>query len=94
MLAAADVAGYLLDRKLLSPSAVVHGGFRVADKSRLNRVFVVTTEDGSCFVLKAADGADGAGVAREADCCSGWPLLMGWHPRSPGTSPMTPRMGC
>ena len=66
MLAAADVAGYLLDRKLLSPRAVVHGGLRVTDTSRLNRVFVVTTEDGPCFVLKAADGADGAGVAREA----------------------------
>jgi len=66
VLAAADVAGYLLDRRLLSPRAVVHGGLRVTDTSRLNRVFVVTTEDGPCFVLKAADGADGAGVAREA----------------------------
>jgi aminoglycoside phosphotransferase (APT) family kinase protein len=65
VLAAADVAGYLLDRKLLSPTAVVHGGFRVADTSRLNRVFVVTTEDGPCFVLKAADGRGGA-VVREA----------------------------
>ena len=65
MLAAADVAGYLLDRKLLSPRAVVHGGFRVADTSRLNRVFVVTTDDGPCFVLKSADGRGGA-VVREA----------------------------
>jgi aminoglycoside phosphotransferase (APT) family kinase protein len=66
VLAAADVAGYLLDRKLLSPRAVVHGGLRVVDASRLNRVFVVTTEGGPCFVLKTADGADSAGVAREA----------------------------
>jgi aminoglycoside phosphotransferase (APT) family kinase protein len=65
VLAAADVAGYLLDQKLLSPWAVVHGGLRVVDTSRLNRVFVVTTEGGPCFVLKAADGR-GAAVVREA----------------------------
>jgi aminoglycoside phosphotransferase (APT) family kinase protein len=66
VLGAADVAGYLLDRKLLGPRAVVDGGLRVADASRLNRVFVVTAEGERCYVLKLAGGAGNAGVAREA----------------------------
>ena len=66
MLDVADVAVYLLQRELLSPRAVVDGGLRVVDASRLNRVFVVTAEGEPCFVVKAADGAGGAGVAREA----------------------------
>ena len=66
MLRAADVAGYLLERKLLSPRAVVDGGLRVVDTSRLNRVFVVTAEGERCFVLKVASRAGRTGVAREA----------------------------
>jgi aminoglycoside phosphotransferase (APT) family kinase protein len=60
------VAAYLLDRKLLSTSAVVDGRLRVVDASRLNRVFVVTAEHGRCFVLKCASETGGTGVAREA----------------------------
>jgi aminoglycoside phosphotransferase (APT) family kinase protein len=61
VIGASDVAGYLLDRKLLSPRAVVDGRFRVVDSSRLHPVFVVTAQD-RCFVLKLG----GAAVAREA----------------------------
>ena len=66
MLGVADVAGYLLERKLLSPRAVVDGGLRVVDASRLNRVFVVTAEHERCFVLKLAGAVDDTGVAHEA----------------------------
>ena len=62
VLGASDVAGYLLDRKLLSPRAVVDGRFRVVDSSRLHPVFVVTAQDDRCFVLKLG----GAAIAREA----------------------------
>jgi aminoglycoside phosphotransferase (APT) family kinase protein len=58
---AADVAGYLLDRRLIEPRAVVEGGLRIVDSSRLNRVFVVTAAGERCLVLKA-----GPRVAREA----------------------------
>ena len=62
MLEAADVARYLLDRELLSPRAVVDGGLRVVDRSRLNRVFVATADRERCLVLKAG----GPAPAREA----------------------------
>ena len=62
MLGASEVAGYLLDRKLLSPRAVVDGRFRVVDSSRLHPVYVVTAQDDRCFVLKLG----GTAVAREA----------------------------
>jgi aminoglycoside phosphotransferase (APT) family kinase protein len=79
VLAAADVPAYLLDRNLISPSAVVHGGLRVVDVSRLNRVFVVTAEGGPCFVLKANDG-----MAREAAVLERLAVvdaLVPWLPR-------------
>jgi hypothetical protein len=62
VLEAADVARYLLDRKLLSARAVVDGGLRVVDRSRLNRVFVATADRERCLVLKAG----GTAPAREA----------------------------
>jgi aminoglycoside phosphotransferase (APT) family kinase protein len=62
----ADVATYLIERKLISPRTVVDGGLRVIDVSRRNRVFVVTTESERCFVLKLAGEAGDPGVAREA----------------------------
>src|SRR5919109_1409780 len=62
VLEAADVARYLLDRELLSPRAVVDGGLRVVDRSRLNRVFVATADRERCLVLKAG----GPAPAREA----------------------------
>ena len=61
MLGVADVAGYLLDHRLLDPRAVVDGGLRVFDSSRLNRVFLVSAEGDSGLVVKV-----GPGVAREA----------------------------
>lgn len=66
MLDLADVAPYLIDKGLIGARAVVDGGFRVADVSRLNRVFLVTAEGERCFVLKVAGEAGGARVAREA----------------------------
>jgi hypothetical protein len=61
-----DVAGYLLDRGLVEPAAIVDGGFTVADLSRRNRVFVATAEVGRCFVLKVAAPEQRHAVAREA----------------------------
>jgi aminoglycoside phosphotransferase (APT) family kinase protein len=66
VLGAADVAGYLLERELLSPRAVVDGGLRVEDASRMNRVFVVTADRERRYVLKLSGDAEHAGVAREA----------------------------
>jgi hypothetical protein len=62
MLDASEVAGYLLDRGLLSPRDVVDGRLRIVDSSRLHPVFVVTAGEDRCFVVKLG----GAGVAREA----------------------------
>jgi aminoglycoside phosphotransferase (APT) family kinase protein len=66
VLGAADIPGYLLERGLLSPKAVVHGRLHVEDVSRLNHVFVVTAERERCYVLKLAGEPGGAGVAHEA----------------------------
>jgi Ser/Thr protein kinase RdoA (MazF antagonist) len=54
MLDVKDVAGYLLEQELLTPSAVVHGRLRVEDASRLNRVFVVTVQGERGYVVKVA----------------------------------------
>jgi aminoglycoside phosphotransferase (APT) family kinase protein len=62
----ADVAPYLLDRRLISARAVVDGRLRIIDVSRLNRVFVVTADRERCLVLKSAGEGSGSGVAREA----------------------------
>jgi aminoglycoside phosphotransferase (APT) family kinase protein len=62
----ADVAPYLIDKRLISARAVVDGGLRLADVSRINRVFVVTAEGERCLVLKRADDAGSASVVREA----------------------------
>jgi aminoglycoside phosphotransferase (APT) family kinase protein len=62
----ADIEPYLIERGLLSARAVVDGGLRVADVSRLNRVFLVTAEGERCLVLKLADEPGSDSVAREA----------------------------
>jgi aminoglycoside phosphotransferase (APT) family kinase protein len=61
-----DVAPYWIDRQRIKASAVVDGGLRVRDESRLNRVFVVTAEGERSLVLKTAGDAAGVRVAREA----------------------------
>jgi thiamine kinase-like enzyme len=61
-----DVAPYLIDRELITARAVVDGGLRVHDESRLNRVFVVTAEGERSLVLKTAGNAGSVRVAREA----------------------------
>jgi aminoglycoside phosphotransferase (APT) family kinase protein len=61
-----EVAPYLIDRKLITAKAVVDGGLRVHDESRLNRVFVVTAEGERTLVLKTAGNAGSFRVAREA----------------------------
>lgn len=66
MLGLADVAPYLIDRKLISRRAVVEGRFHVVDVSRLNRVLLVTAEGERCFVLKVAGEGHDAAAAREA----------------------------
>ncbi len=67
MLELADIEPYLRDRGLISPRAVVDGGFRVVDVSRLNRVFIVTAETERCLVLKFGGPSGHTGVAREAE---------------------------
>jgi aminoglycoside phosphotransferase (APT) family kinase protein len=62
----ADIEPYLRERGLLSARAVVDGGLRAADVSRINRVFVVTAEGERCLVLKHADDTGSVRVAREA----------------------------
>jgi aminoglycoside phosphotransferase len=66
VLGLADVAPYLIDRKLLSARAVVDGDLRVEDKSGRGRVFVVTAEGDRSLALKSAGAAGAARVAREA----------------------------
>ena len=67
MLELADIEPYLRDRGLISARAVVDGGFRVVDVSRLNRVFIVTAENERCLVLKFGEPPGDEGVAREAE---------------------------
>jgi aminoglycoside phosphotransferase (APT) family kinase protein len=63
----ADIEPYLRDRGLISARAVVDGGVRVLDVSRLNRVFIATAENERCLVLKLGGTPGDAGVAREAE---------------------------
>jgi aminoglycoside phosphotransferase (APT) family kinase protein len=62
----ADIEPYLRERGLISARAVVDGGLRVEDHSRLNRVFLVTAEGERGLVVKVADEPGSLGVAREA----------------------------
>jgi aminoglycoside phosphotransferase (APT) family kinase protein len=66
MLDVADVAGYLLDRQLLSPRAIVDGSLRVEDRSRRNRVFLVTSDETPGYVVKLPDAPGDTGVEHEA----------------------------
>jgi hypothetical protein len=89
----ADIEPYLTERGLLSARAVVDGGLRVADVSRLNRVFLVTAEGERCLVVKLADEPGSVGVAARRLCWSGCGRLarvMG-SPASFRRSPTTKR---
>jgi aminoglycoside phosphotransferase (APT) family kinase protein len=66
MLDLAEIPTYLMDRKLLSARAVVDGGLRIVDCSRLNRVFVVTAQRERCLVVKLPGEPGHTGVAHEA----------------------------
>jgi Ser/Thr protein kinase RdoA (MazF antagonist) len=67
MLAQEQVAGYLIERGLLGPEAVVDGGLVVTDLSRRNRNYRVVTREGPCFLLKQGMTAEAAAtVAHEA----------------------------
>lgn len=61
-----DIAGYLFERGLVEPNAIVDGGLRVLDVSRRNRVFLVTIDGSSGFVVKCAGESGDATIAREA----------------------------
>jgi aminoglycoside phosphotransferase (APT) family kinase protein len=68
MLEQADVVGYLLERGLLAPAGVVDGAVIVRDVSSRNRNFQVECGDGTAYLLKQGQGADGAvTVAHEAE---------------------------
>jgi len=67
LLQQADVVAYLLERGLLTPSAVVDGGVIVRDASSRSRNFAVERRDGPGYLLKQGLGAEGAlTVAHEA----------------------------
>jgi hypothetical protein len=67
MLAARDVATYLLERQLINEQAIVDGNLTVIDASRRNSNFKVITEDGPSYLLKQGIGANSiATVAHEA----------------------------
>ena len=66
MLDIADVLPYLLERDLVSAGAVVDGGLRIVDRSRRNRVFVVTSNSERGLVVKQAYDGDTAATRHEA----------------------------
>ena len=74
----ADIEPYLRDRGLISARAVVDGGLRVTDVSRLNRVFLVTAENERGLVVKLADESSSVGTAREAAVLE-WLWSCGGH---------------
>jgi aminoglycoside phosphotransferase (APT) family kinase protein len=61
----ADVLPYLLERDLVSAGAVVDGSLRIVDRSRRNRVFIVTSNGERGLVVKHAYDGDLAGVQHE-----------------------------
>jgi hypothetical protein len=67
MLTQERVAGYLLERGLLAPAAVLDEELTVRDASSRNRNYRVQTRDGSGYVLKQGVGPDTqATIANEA----------------------------
>ncbi len=67
MLTQERVAGYLLERGLLAPAAVLDDELTVRDASSRNRNYRVQTRDGSGYVLKQGVGPDTqATIANEA----------------------------
>jgi aminoglycoside phosphotransferase (APT) family kinase protein len=67
VLSESDIVPYLLERKLIGESAVVHGRLRVVDASRRNRVFVVTSDRSPAYVVKQPRSGDDPAVAREVE---------------------------
>jgi aminoglycoside phosphotransferase (APT) family kinase protein len=61
-----DIAHYLLSLGVVKPRAVIDDGFTVADVSRRNRVFVVTTQSGPAFVVKQRAASGDTALAHEA----------------------------
>jgi aminoglycoside phosphotransferase (APT) family kinase protein len=76
----ADIEPYLRDRGLISARAVVDGGLRVDDHSRLNRVFLVAAEGERSLVVKVADQPGSNGVSREAAVLASMRALGGEGP--------------
>ena len=67
MLAQEEVAGYLLDRGLLDPAAVLDGDVVVRDVSSRNRNFSVEASNSPCFFLKQGLTPDATStIAHEA----------------------------
>lgn len=67
MLTQPQAVAYLLRRELIGASSIVEGHLAVADASRRNRNFTVTSEGGPSYLLKQGVGPSGtATVAHEA----------------------------
>src|ERR1700741_1766864 len=67
MLAHADIARYLLSKKLINTEAIVDGDLQVIEASRRNRNVKVINKTGRSYFLKQASGPGGAQtVAHEA----------------------------
>jgi thiamine kinase-like enzyme len=68
MLTHPDVALYLLQHELISAKCIVEGDLIMADTSRRNHNFKVSSKGSPCYLLKQGIGPDGiATVAHEAD---------------------------
>ncbi len=67
MLGQAEVAGFLLERGLITPRSIVEGDLVVRDASSRNRNFRVERRSGASYLLKHGVGQEGvATVAHEA----------------------------
>ncbi len=66
MLTQADIASFLLERRLVEPATVVDGRFTVRDASSRNRNYRVEASPGPSYLLKQGVGAAGETVGQEA----------------------------
>jgi aminoglycoside phosphotransferase (APT) family kinase protein len=88
MIAPWELPGYLVERGLLEPSAVVSPGITVCDASSRNANSIVQAGEASLFVKQATDEVGRRLLAREAACHCGlapaledlMPALVSWDP--------------
>lgn len=94
-LARASVVSYLLQRKLVSPQAVVDGEVKVTEGSSRNRNFKVVASPGNAYLIKQGNSPEGhmtvateGGFYSQLQPDSGAGPLAGYLPRSYGYDPV------